>query len=177
MPDPTRAAPPLRLFLALWPGDAVRERLWSWQHAWQWPPGAKLVPAERLHLTLHFIGDVPAARLPQLVRGLRVEFETVATVVDDAKVWPGGIAVLRPLSTSAALLRLHARLAAALTALQLPVEPRAFRAHVTLARRATGAVPPPTDQCIAWRAEDGYVLVRSLPGGAGYRILERFSPS
>jgi hypothetical protein len=27
---------------------------------------------------------------------------------------------------------------------------------------------------LRWRIEEGFVLVRSLPGGAGYQVLERF---
>jgi RNA 2',3'-cyclic 3'-phosphodiesterase len=176
MADALRSSPPLRLFLALWPDEAVRDRIWSWQQAWRWPPGARLVARERLHLTLHFIGNVAAARLPELVLGSRVDFEALDMAFGDAAVWPGGIAVLRPHATPPALARLHARLAASLTALELPVEPRPFRAHVTLARRAAGAVAPPAHPPIEWPADDGYVLVRSLPGGAGYQILERFSP-
>jgi 2'-5' RNA ligase len=171
----TRAPSPLRLFLALWPDEPARERIRSWQQAWQWPPGASVVARERLHLTVHFIGDVPAARLPELMHGLRVEAEPIEMVLCEGELWPGGIAVLRPQATPAALVRLHARLAEALAALELPVETRAFRAHVTLARRARGAVAPP-GAGIAWRADSGYVLVRSLPGGAGYQIVERFSP-
>lgn len=177
MPTAPRQPAPVRLFLALWPDDGVRDRIASWQHSWKWPPSAKPVPPERLHLTLHFIGNVAAARLPELVRGLRVGFEPVALSFGEGTVWPGGIAVLRPQETPDALTGLHGRLAAALRALALPVESRPYRAHVTLARRASGAEPPATNPAVAWRAEDGYVLVRSLPGGAGYQILERFSPS
>ncbi len=172
--------PPPRRCGSSWrsgPTDAVRDGIRAWQQAWQWPRGARLVPPERLHLTLHFIGNVPPARLPALTRGLRIEFEAIDMVYGDGAVWPGGIAVLRPARTPDTLARLHARLAVALGALELPVESRAFRAHVTLARRASGAVPPPGSPALAWRAAGGYVLVRSLGGGAGYRIIERFSPS
>ena len=65
--DVSQGTPPpdvARLFLALWPPPAVREAIAGWRGAWWWPPAARLVQDERLHLTLHFIGAVPASRLP-----------------------------------------------------------------------------------------------------------------
>lgn len=56
-----------RLFLALWPDPAVRHQLRAARDAWQWPRGATPVHADKLHLTLHFLGDVPGARLPELL--------------------------------------------------------------------------------------------------------------
>lgn len=174
MPPPALPAS-LRLFLALWPDDAVRASIAGWQRSWAWPPGSRLVAPEQLHLTLHFIGNVPAARLAEVVRGLQVPFDAHDIEFGDAKVWPGGIAILRPLATPEPLAGLHGRLAMALRALQLPVEERPFRPHVTLARKASDAAPPP-GPAIRWRADSGYVLVRTLPSGGGYRIVERFSP-
>lgn len=173
---PPAAAPAsLRLFLALWPDDAVREAIAQWQETWSWPPSSRLVAPTQLHLTLHFIGNVPAPRLPEIVQALQVPSEPTRLEFGDGKVWPGGIAVLRPLATPHPLAALHARLATALTALRLPVEERPFRPHVTLARKAAGAAPPP-GPTIRWEAASGYVLVRTVPNGGGYRILERFNP-
>jgi 2'-5' RNA ligase len=89
-------------------------------------------------------------------------------------VWPNGIAALRPAQTPPELLDLHALLAAKLARLEVPVETRPFRAHVTLARRAWHAMPPPDALSLTWPIDQGYALVRSLPGGAGYQVLERF---
>ena len=170
-----RVPPSLRLFLALWPDAALRGAMAQWQQAWAWPPGAKLVAPGQLHLTLHFLGNVAAARLGALHAGLRVPFDPFELQLGDAKVWPGGIAVLRPQQAPPALLVLHARLATALAALDFAAEPRQYKAHVTLARRAAGAVPPPGNPAFTWRANAGYVLVRTLPDGGGYEVLERFS--
>jgi len=175
MSEPNRS-PPWRLFLALWPDEFTREAIAAWQQSWRWPAGAKLVDRERLHLTMQFIGSVPAARVPELASGLRVPFETAEILFEKGKVWPGGIAVLQPQSTPQPLLRLHARLARAVAALGLPVEERPLRAHVTLARKAPGATPPSAGASLRWRADSGYVLVRSLPNGGGYEVLTRFSP-
>jgi 2'-5' RNA ligase len=53
-------------------------------------------------------------------------------------------------------------------------EDRAYRPHVTLARRATGASPPARPPDIMWQARDGFALVQTLSGGRGYETLERF---
>jgi RNA 2',3'-cyclic 3'-phosphodiesterase len=164
----------MRLFLALWPDAPVRAAITLWQQAWHWPPAARPVAPERLHLTLHFIGNVAREHLPQLVAGLKVAFEPIDFSLDVAEVWPNSIAVVQPPQTPREMSGLHRRLAHALRELDLPVESRPFRAHVTLARHARGAMPPSNDVIVRWQAIDGYVLAESLPGGAGCRIVERF---
>jgi RNA 2',3'-cyclic 3'-phosphodiesterase len=172
MRDASRSAR-LRLFLALWPDEATRDAIAAYQAAWRWPGGARLVGRERLHLTLHFIGSVPVARLDDVVTGLRVPCEPLQLAFGQSEMWPGGIAVLRPREAPQPLLALHARLARALQQMALPVEERPLRAHVTLARQAAGAAPP-GDASLHWRADAGYVLVQSLANGGGYEVLERF---
>lgn len=174
MTGPVATPSKLRLFLALWPDDHIRTGVTQWQQAWSWPSHAALVQPQRLHLTLHFLGDVPADRLVGLKGDLRVPFEPLALDLGQGEVWPRGVAVLRPDNVPTGLARLHGALADALVAAGLPVDARAYRPHVTLARRATGAEAPPEGLGLCWRARQGYVLARSLPGGAGYEVLERF---
>jgi len=164
----------MRLFLALWPDARTRAGIVASQEAWSWPPAAARVPAERLHITLHFIGSVARERLPRLVSGLQRPFESFEFTLERAEVWPNSVAVLQPDRTPHEMSDLHRRLGDALSELGLPVESRPFRPHVTLARRARGAVPPLHGTSIRWEANDGYVLAESLPGGTGYEILERF---
>lgn len=173
MSGPNRS-PQWRLFLALWPDEGTRAAIAAWQDAWHWPPAARLVARERLHLTLHFIGNVAAERLPELASGLQVGFEPMLLRFREGQVWPGGIAVLRPDATPEPLLALHARLAEALVAHGLPVEERPFRPHVTLARKAGGAAAPAA-AALQWRAQSGYVLARSVPNGGGYEVVARFA--
>ncbi|HWI77980.1 MAG TPA: RNA 2',3'-cyclic phosphodiesterase [Ramlibacter sp.] len=165
----------MRLFLALWPDARTRAAIAACQQAWTWPPAAAPVAAQRLHLTLHFIGNVPEERLPHVVARLRVDVDPFELSLDRAEVWPNSVAVLQPRHAPREMIQLHRKLADALLELKLPVESRPFRPHVTLARRARGALPPPRDAGVPWPANDGYVLAQSLPGGAGYRVLERFS--
>jgi RNA 2',3'-cyclic 3'-phosphodiesterase len=168
------AGKPLRLFIALWPDEALRQAIAAWQQAWNWPPHAALVKSERIHLTLHFLGNVTAARLPDLAQAISVPFEPFTLALRRPEIWPNGVAVVLPDRVPAALSRLHSALGRELVALDLPVEERPYRAHVTLARRAHRAKPPAQALDLRWRIDQGFVLVRSLPGGAGYEVLERF---
>ena len=160
--------------LALWPPAAVSLALQSHADAWSWVPGARRTRAERLHITLHFIGDVPANGVAGLRQALAVPWEGCELVLDRAAVWPGGIAVLEASQAPEPLLALHAALRERLRACGLPVESRRFRPHVTFARKAQGARAPEAFAPLRWTAAPEYLLMQSLPGGGGYVPLQRF---
>jgi 2'-5' RNA ligase len=173
--DPRPSSAPVRLFLGLWPQAEVHAALVAHAAAWAWPATARRTRPERLHVTLHFLGDVEAGRVPRLRTDLQVEWEGGDLVLDRAAVWPGGIAVLEATRIAPPLMDLHSRLAQALRALDLPVESRPWRPHVTLARKAFGAHPPLHAQAVTWRLAPAYALVRSLPGGQGYETVAAFA--
>jgi 2'-5' RNA ligase len=152
-----------RLFLALWPDARVRRALAAWRDSFAWPAGAAPVVDARLHLTLHFIGEVDAAGLPMLARTLRVAVPRFELVLDRARDWHGGLVVLRPGAIPPPLTALHQALGDALRAAGLRPEARPFRPHVTLARHAAGAVAGRAPPAVRWRVA-GYALVRSTPG-------------
>lgn len=158
--------PSLRLFLALWPDDAVRAQLRARRDLWAWPRGATPVHTDKLHLTLHFLGSVAGDRLPELLDGFYVPFTPFDLHFGRAELWHNGIAVLAPREAPDALLELHAGLAGVLPGLGLQPEARAYRPHVTMARRAGSVTLPPDGPEIAWRVER-HALVESQPGG-GY---------
>lgn len=163
-----------RLFLALWPAPDERVRLVEHREQWSWPRAASLVAHDRIHLTLHFIGPVERARVAEVSAALNVPVQPFVLEMARAEVWPRGVAVLRPTQIPEQLTRLRADLGEALGELDLPLEARPWRPHVTLARRATGAVAPLDSQPLCWRV-DGYVLVESLLGaGGGYRIQQHY---
>jgi len=167
--------PTARLFLALWPGSTVRARLAAWRDAWRWPLAAETTPDDRLHLTLHFIGSVPRSRLNEIAARLDVASRRFELTFGAAELWPHGIAVLRPDATPAALTALHDALRERLRALALRVEDTPFKAHVTCARKAAGAVPPaPAPRRLRWSVR-GHALVESRMGrGGGYVVLRRY---
>jgi 2'-5' RNA ligase len=161
-----------RLFLALWPDDAVRDRLRAWRDAWTWPRGAAPVHTEKLHVTLHFLGNQPTARLPEFLDGFQVPFEPFNLRFGRPAVQRSDIAWLEPHDEPQALLDLHARLSDALLALGLVPEARAYRPHVTMARRANGAVIPAAGPAIDW-AVTHYALVESRSGS--YTVLREYT--
>jgi len=138
------APPEPRLFVGLWPREHVRRALTSYQGAWTWPSGARLMEPESLHVTLHFIGAYPSHRIPRLREAIaeacvpRFNLEFGA-----CEVWPGGIAIVH-VRPNSALSALHRRVGAQLQGLGIALDSRPFSPHVTLARRAAGASMPNT---------------------------------
>jgi 2'-5' RNA ligase len=167
--------PTVRLFIALWPTEPVRQAIAQWQSEWQWPERAAVVAAAKLHLTLHFIGEVA----PQRVLDLKYVLKSVPASrfemhFGKPQIWPHGVAVLRPNESPTALRSLHARIGLALASIGLPSAEQTLRPHVTLARRATAATPPERAPDITWESTTGFVLVQAPGGGRPYEILERF---
>jgi 2''-5'' RNA ligase len=165
----------LRLFLGLWPAPALCAALQAHAATWEWPATTRRTAAGRLHITLHFLGNVAASRLADLPVALQVDWSGCEVLLDQGTVWPGGIAVLEATRVPAELAQLQAVLGERLRACGLPVDERRYRPHVTLARKATGARPPPAFAPLRWAAGPGYALVRSLPGGRGYETLHAFA--
>lgn len=167
--DPTRLA---RLFLALWPTEDVVKAVSEHRRTWPWPPPTKMVGPQRLHLTLHFLGNVARERLPELHEGLQVGFDPFVLELGRGELWRGGLAVLRPVSTPAGLGGLRSRLADALRRLDLEPTTEPYRPHVTLARQAQGVEPPALQARIRW-AVGSYALVESEPGPPSrYTVLK-----
>ena len=163
-----------RLFVALWPGEPVRQTLAQHQQQWRWPRGSSPVRREKLHMTLHFLGQVPRERLPELAGELVVSVEPFELQLDRDELWHGGIAVLSPAAIPEALKVLHAALHDVLRRLQLNPAREGLRPHVTLARRAAHAQRPAPGAAIVWPVQ-GYVLVESEPApSSGYRVLRAY---
>mgnify|MGYP001627214490 CR=1 FL=1 len=172
MADPVN--PSVRLFLALWPPPDAGAALQAHAAAWDWSTTARRTRGERLHVTLHFLGNVATSKLPALQAGLSVPWEGCELSLDRPTVWPGGIAVLEASEVPQPLAQLHGALRERLVALEVPVESRRYRPHVTVARKAFGSRPPAGFEPLPWRAGPAYDLVQSLPGGRGYETLQRY---
>ena len=163
-----------RLFIALWPDAAVREALREWRDAFAWPKSASPARTEQLHVTLHFLGNFPQVRLPELVAGIGVRFAPFELDFGHPELWHGGIAVLAPNTVPEPLLALHGALGAALERLGLPLEARPYRPHVTLARRAGPVLAPIQGPPISWQV-DRYALMQSKMGdGAEYGVVQAY---
>ena len=167
---------PSRLFFGIWPDEASRQRLAAWQRSVAWPAGARCTPEQDLHLTLHFIGDVPAKTLQALIDDsdlpapLPLGFD-----IDQTLVWPGGLVVLTARVVPPALTSLHQAIAAVLIKHGVRVETRPYAPHVTMARKAGGrwterlALEP-----IPWVSRGYRLAARS---GAHYAAVASFESS
>jgi len=164
-----------RLFLALWPKADIQHTLLSWRDAWGWPSDAAPVRPEALHLTLHFLGNVPDSRLPDLQQGLKVAFRPFDLSFGHNRLWQHGVAVLEPDAVPDGLLQLHASLAAALDDLGLKTEARTYRPHITFARNAARATLPAhqNEHSFQWQV-NGYALIRSRDG---YSVVRHYDNS
>ena len=188
--------PSLRLFVACeLPGEA-RQALAAVQRLLQerGTEGLRWVRPEGIHLTLKFLGEVPARRLEAIERALaRAVQEPFSLSVRLGRLGSfGGSTGLRVVWVGLEgdveeLARLAARVEGALDPLGFPRERRPFAAHLTLARVKEGASPQDRRRL--------FELVRSLeppplpgatletvslmqstlePGGARYQCLARF---
>ena len=158
----------LRLFIALWPDAATRAWLDARDAAISWPRGAAREPEARRHLTLHFLGAVARAQVAELMPALQQPFDAFELELDRVVAWPRGLVVAEPAHVPAALNALHAALGAALQRAGQRVETRAFRPHVTMARRAAGALWPTAATAQRWQVS-AFALVASA--GGVYRNL------
>jgi 2'-5' RNA ligase len=163
-----------RLFTALWPDAAVRTRLAVLRDAWRWPEGVRAVADANLHLTLHYLGAFARARLSELEERLTVlPAQRMRLHADVPEIWRGGIAVLR-FALDPALATLHEQIGGALASLGVALDARPFAPHVTMARRARGAVAPAAPAALEWPASS-FVLVESVARPEPcYRVLRSF---
>lgn len=165
----------MRLFFALWPDPATQQ---DWERGlapFLAPLGGRRIPAANLHLTLAFLGEVRGDRMNELLRlGDDLDPEPVALRFDRIEYWKKpGLACLRPAEVPPALARLAGQLGTGLGLAGFPLEQRAFKPHVTLARDvpiATASLP--VWPVLEWQAP-ALALVRSRlgPGGSDYAVV------
>jgi 2'-5' RNA ligase len=161
------------LFIGLMPSADVRDALIDHQLRWYWGPGAPTRP-ERLHLTVHFLGEIDATREWALRNALAgEEVAPFDLVLRTPECWSGGVVVLRP-DDHPALHDLHARLAGRLLQAGIVSHRIDFKPHVTLARGAPNAAPPEAAPPVLWTIRD-FALVWSRPGPpAHYEVLDHY---
>lgn len=160
----------MRLFIALWPQPDVCAAIAAVSQAIAWPASTRPTAQDKLHLTLHFLGEVDECRVPALRAALAVPAPAFELRLDQLQTWLGGLLVLCPSAVPPALTQWHAALAQRLSAQGLPLEARAFRPHVTLARRAWGRCLPRCWQPVHWPVR-GHALMASTPE-CGYSVLQ-----
>lgn len=165
-----------RLFFALWPDEAVRAALARAAEALAIPNGRR-VPADKLHATLLFLGQVADDALPALAAAVAaVQVPAFEFHVDSYGYWPRPQVVwLAPGTAPPALDALAAQLRRCVGAAGFAYDAKAFQCHVTIARRVTRPPVPRRPFEIPWPVTD-YALVTSITDAAGvkYAVLRRW---
>ena len=136
---------------------------------------------ETLHLTLAFLGEVDAARLPGLLAAARgVSQPCLSFAIDSLGYWRHNRLLWAGSSEPCADVNLLAgALRAALNAAGFAVagEGQGFSPHVTLVRKVAVVDPAwlPPVPCIPWTCRYFVLLASELSeGGASYRVVAEF---
>jgi 2'-5' RNA ligase len=162
-----------RVYYARWPDAMARTRLAAAAAPLAAGAGGRPVLPENLHLTLAFVGAVAPAVLGALLRfGASIAWPAVTLGFDGCEWWSKPQAlVLTASAPPEPLVAARAALCAQLAAHGLELDPRPFRAHVTIARDVRHA-PPAAPVGVEWTAT-GVALVESepAPGASRYRPL------
>ena len=139
------------------------------------------VGAGNFHLTLAFLGDLPAQRLSPLrdcagavapaIRPGWIRFEA-------ARCFPHARSRLFAVEGEADghAMEFHRRLCRCIAEAGFPVEHRSFRPHITLVRMRHSFVPAPQWPVELAMPVTDFCLYESIqrPGGVHYRVLQRW---
>jgi 2'-5' RNA ligase len=163
-----------RLFFALWPDARLREQVMRMAGLAAALASARLQQPQQWHVTLVFLGAVPAAKLPVAhAAAAAVRAEPFELTLDTVEYWRrAGVLCLTAQRTPPALERLVTALRGELSQRGFATEQRAYRPHLTLARRARPPPEFPEPEPLTWSATE-FVLVESTSGTQGsiYTVL------
>ena len=139
--------------------------------------GGRQVLRDMLHMTLLFLGNVPAHHIENLrTAAARVHGTPFTLHFDRCSCWQKKqIAWAGCSEPPLHLLTLAGQLAERLTEAGLPVELRDFVAHVTLLRKTRSATELPEFDTFDWPVQEFFLAEsRLLPEGARYNLLGRW---
>ena len=153
----------MRLFFAVWPPRETADAL----HEWSKVLRGKATPAQKIHLTLAFLGDADPQRAAAAARTVRVrrrqlQLDAARYVKRNQMIWA---------VASEAPMELVGSLHSSLTRAGFVLEKRPFAAHVTLLRKAPPPDTLPPLPQLDWPIDE-FLLVRSR--GPNYEPVERF---
>lgn len=166
-----------RCFVAVWPDaiaaqqlDALAARLHAAQR------GTRRMRRANLHLTLAFIGDLPAARQQQVAQALQaIDTAPFDWQIDRIGAFAGARVLWAGSAADARLDALAAQARACLDALQVDYDRKPFVPHVTLLRdlaRADAAqVNAALETPVRWPVTKA-VLLRSVSDAGGVRYVD-----
>jgi RNA 2',3'-cyclic 3'-phosphodiesterase len=163
----------LRLFFALWPDADVTRQLTQVARQLKLEGRSRWVDPKNYHVTLAFVGEVPATKLAvlqQIGRSLRAPRFTFTC--DSIEFWrESKVVVAAADAAPPELLDLGTQLNNV-----IGLSPERLRVHVTLARKVAQAPVLQAMLPVVWRATT-FSLIRSDTGGveSAYTVLDTWS--
>lgn len=155
----------MRLFFAIWPDRAARAALAGLAGQIVQVAGGRATPAENIHLTLEFLGEVEPERVALLqriaaqvhARRFGISLDRVGSFRRARVGWAGSEKPTRQ------LVALQAELNARLRENGFALEEREYSPHATLARKIERPLPRARIDAIEWPVEE-FALVASAAG-------------
>lgn len=166
-----------RLFFALWPPDDVRARIHDATRGVVADSGGRPISVRNLHITVQFLGQVPAARLEAVKQaGAGVSAAEFDVVLERIESWPRSkVLCLIPSHAPAALDHLAEQLRFNLLARDFKLQEQEFRPHVTLARDLPRRRPAQLIDAIHWHVGELALVDSQLTArGSQYSVLDRW---
>ena len=167
-----------RVYFALWPSALVRTRLTKVVGRLSEVCGGRAIPAELLHLSLVFVGEIPLTALPNLgIAAAATKGEPFDLRLTKFGCWHRKWLVwVAPDATPGALTMLVEELRKNLKEKHIRFDEKTFIPHVTLLRDAECKSVEMQVRPIHWHVSD-FVLVRSILSkkGPDYKVIGRWT--
>ena len=175
MPSPQRDS--RRLFFALWPSDEFRAQIEATTFPAVRAGGGRPIPPRNFHVTLLFLGEIPAEKFPAIQQAgaglaggpaFQLEFDGIES-------WGRKVLCLTSSTPPVAALDLAERLRASLRGQLKQLDERPYSPHITVARDLPRGRPMQKIETLLQKVND-YALVESVRDASGsrYTVLERW---
>jgi len=165
-----------RLFFALWPTDALRDRLAAAVQPIVAGSHSRAIPAENFHITLAFLGAVPTDNVPRVMEAAsQIVAAPFVLSIERLETWRSAHLLCLTPRASGALQNVFDDLRCNLLACGVEPDQKEFRPHITVAREWTNADIDGPIGVFVWPADD-IVLIESEsdPNGSRYQIKGRW---
>jgi len=166
----------LRLFFALWPDDDVRESLAKFNIELAQQCTGNPMRASNLHITLAFLGNVTKNRLDCLLPMAKaITFKPFEMTLNHLGIFNSSKIIWAGLEEEPdALVKLAAALYKGAIACDIQMDPRPFKPHLTLMRKANQLHELELNP-VHWQAND-FCLVASVNKSdrVEYKVLNRW---
>ena len=167
-----------KLFFALWPGDKQRQTLTQIQNDLKLAEFSRCTSPEKLHITLHFLGEVQSDRIPDLVEFVEeTQFEPFHFDLNLVGVWPRNrIVWCGTVSESDGIQSLVNTIQQDSPVRSKYSGKKKFKTHITLARKATRRVFERIEPIQFFADSISLVRSVSIEGGVRYEIVKQSIP-